>query len=176
MSCHGPELCTNPDYASTVAEKVDDILGLVSLVCEEERCLALKCRSVSLYVSLRPVFLPADQGSPIVLACRELLRNCFTHAYPSDECALVGVHLWSAQSPDGPTTHLLVADAGHGFDGSIVAGRGLARAQAAMETAGGALQREPGAGTIWWVALPFAHCRPEISAGIDLLNGAPACR
>ena len=142
-------------FISRTSGAFEDISHLVLFACEAERRLAPTCRPVLLHAALLPVFGPPDHGRPIAFACRELLRNCFSHAYAPHECVRVGVHLWGTESAGGLMTHLVVADAGCGFDGSIAAGSGLARARAAITAAGGALRHDAGAGTVWRATLPF---------------------
>jgi len=158
-----------------LAAAFGDVSGLASAVCDQERHRATKLRFVSLNASLQPVLVSADYKKRILLTCRELLRNAFTHAYPSNRSAIVGIHLWSAEAAAGLITHLLVADAGCGFDGTIVVGGGLARAQSAINVAGGTFLHEPGPGTIWRITLPFSSASRDITDAGTSLTGAPAC-
>jgi two-component sensor histidine kinase len=156
--------------------KLGSFSARVFRACEEERHLASVQRSVSLHVALSPVFGPHHHEEPILLACHELLRNSFSHAYAPNECASVGVHMWSAESETGLITYLLVADAGCGFEGAITPGSGLARTQAAVGAAGGMFLREPGAGTIWRIVLPFSSVPSwKTDAESVSLNGAIVC-
>jgi two-component sensor histidine kinase len=131
-----------------------DLMQPVSAVCNEEHEAASARRAVALYTTLESVLVPANWAVLVPLVVRELLRNAFTHAYPPDQCAHVGLHLW--RPPLGKVrAYLLVVDGGCGFDMKppVDAASGLAYAQTLMRFTGNKLEREPGNGTLWRITL-----------------------
>ena len=131
---------------------------LRALRTAEQSALASAAARAPVYAAMQPLIVRAEAAILTGLAFSELLRNALTHAFPRGGTGHVGIHLWPPATLPDVAAFLLIADDGQGFDDEPLAASdsGIPLARHLVERCGGTLRREPGAGTVWRVALPLA--------------------